>query len=128
MMRKWFKAKVIHGSKLGKTLGFPTINLDNPSIVSDYKTGVYTVQIKIKNKGYKGLFYFGPRVILGQTENILEIFIFDFSDTVYGEIVHFKIGEYIRPVIKFSDFDAFKKQLTLDCQKALKIFHKFRVI
>lgn len=123
-MNKWFKAKVTHGTKLGKKLGFPTVNLDNPSILSGYKTGVYTVLIKIKNRIYKGLLYFGPRVILGQTENILEIFIFDFSDTVYGEIVHFKIGEYIRQVIKFSDFDAFKKQLTLDCQKALKIFNQ----
>lgn len=117
----WFSTKVIPGKQIARTLGFPTINLDNPMLLTGSKEGVYACLVKIDKKIIKGILYFGPRLILGEKENILEIFLFDFDKDIYGREISFQIKDFIRPAIKFSDIGKFKKQLGLDCQSALEI-------
>lgn len=118
---KWFGAKVIPGNQYGRVLGYPTINIDNPGLLKGNKAGVYASYVKISGKQYKGVLYFGPRLILGEKENILEIFILDFDDDVYGKTVLFTLRQFLRPARNFKNPDQFKKQLSLDCQKADKI-------
>ncbi|OGG20717.1 hypothetical protein A3D03_05525 [Candidatus Gottesmanbacteria bacterium RIFCSPHIGHO2_02_FULL_40_13] len=120
----WFSAKVIPGKQLGRALGFPTINLDNPKVLGDNQEGVYACIAKVDNQLYKGLLYFGPRLILGEKENILEIYLFDFDKKIYGQIISFQLKDYIRPAKNFPNFDEFKKQLASDCRNASKILLK----
>lgn len=118
MDKTWYKAKVIHGKKIAQKLGFPTLNLDNPKVLSDQKEGVYVAKIKIKRKVYDGLLYYGPRLILKEKENIAEIFVFDFGQQIYEETVYFQLIEYLRGCKNFPNLESFKKQLKYDCQKA----------
>lgn len=118
MKNSWYQAKVIRGKKIGKSLGFPTLNLDTPSILKGSKEGVYAARLKIGNKLYKGILYYGPRLLLGETVKILEIFVFDFDKDIYGETISFQVRKFIRKVKNFPNSKSFQKQLLLDCQKA----------
>ncbi|MBI3379577.1 riboflavin kinase [Candidatus Gottesmanbacteria bacterium] len=123
----WFSAKVIAGKQIGRTLGFPTINLDNPSLLSGKKEGVYAVLVEIKNKNYHGLLYYGPRLILQEKENILEIYLFDFDKDIYDQEINFQLKNFIRSVENFSNFDQFKKQLAEDVKKARELIRASKV-
>ncbi len=112
---------MIAGKQIGKTLGFPTINLDKPGLLTGEREGVYACLVKIDNSLHKGVLYFGPRLILGEKENILEIYLFDFDKNIYGQTISFLLKGFIRPVENFPDFELFKKQLILDCQSASEI-------
>ena len=120
----WHQAKVIAGKQIGRLLGFPTINLDNPMLLNDQREGVYASLVKIKIKIYPGLLYYGPRLILGETKNILEIYLFDYDKDIYGQMISFQLKGYIRPVKNFPGFEQFKKQLVLDCSRAREILLK----
>ena len=121
---KWLTAKVIPGKQIGRSLGFPTINLDNSKLLSGEKEGVYVSLVKIDNKTYTGILYYGPRLILKEKENILEIYLFDYDKVIYGQTISFQLKDYIRPVKDFPDFEQFKKQLNLDCSRAREILLK----
>lgn len=121
MKNKWHKSRVIKGRGIGKTLGYPTLNLYNPTLLKGQKEGVYAVLVKIENKIYHGLLYYGPRLILNERENILEIYLFDFDRQIYGQTIEFILKDFIRGAKNFSAFEEFKKQLTLDCQIAREI-------
>ena len=107
---------------MGKKFGFPTINLDNPRILSGFNNGVYAASVAIEGKNYQGLLYKGPRLILGETETILEIYLLDFDRDIYGQTVTFKLLDFIRGVISFPNIEDFKIQLKKDVKAAEKIF------
>lgn len=118
MKDKWYKGKVIVGDKLGRELGYPTLNLDNPETFKNKKKGVYLVQLKIKSKKYSGLLFFGPRLILKQNNLMLEIFVLDFDQNIYGETITFQPIKYLRAVMDFPDEKSFRNQLSRDVRKA----------
>ena len=111
---KWFSSQVIHGSRIGRLLGFPTINLEIPGDLEQYRQGVYAAKLKINNKNYIGALYFGPRKMLGETKIRLEVFVLDFDKQIYGEIISFQIFNFIRPPKEFADYTDYKNQLDSD--------------
>ena len=115
---KWYKGKITQGYKLGTSLGFPTLNFDNPAVLDAQKKGVYACQVKIKENIFNGVLFFGPRLILGESKNILEIFVFDFAQKIYGEVVSFRLIKYLRPPKRFDNPTMLKKQLIDDYRKA----------
>src|SRR3989338_11297789 len=119
---KSFKAQVIHGRKMGKKFGFPTINLDNPRILSGFDNGVYAAFVAIEGKNYQGLLYKGPRLILGETATVLEIYLMNFNHEIYGQTVTFKLLDFIRGDISFPNIEDFIIQLKKDVKAAEKIF------
>lgn len=119
--QKWFTDRVIHGSNMGTTLGFPTLNLAHPDILSGQKEGVYAARVKIKEKVYQGALFYGPRVMLGETNQVLEIFVFDFAGNIYDTSVSFQLGPFIRGVHHFPDFESLKVQIEKDCQKVKEL-------
>lgn len=113
----WYKATVLKGEKFGRTLGFPTVNLDSNVLPKNQKEGVYASLVKYNNTIYRGALFFGPRVILGEKTNVLEIYILDFDQEIYGKTIFFQIHIYIREVKNFHSFTKFKDQLKKDVKK-----------
>jgi len=113
----WYQDKIVHGGGGGRTIGFPTINLNQKPFINHLKEGVYSAKVKYLSKVYLGTLYFGPRLINKETKPILEIYILDFYKDIYGETVEFKIGQYIREVKKFESLESLKRQIKKDVEK-----------
>lgn len=110
----WYTSEVVTGNKLGKTLGYPTLNLKDPRILSSVEKGVYAAQVKYGNKIYQGALYYGPRSLLGEVQDVIEIFLLQFDKNLYGETISFQLLKFIRTPIHFTDFDQLKQQLEKD--------------
>lgn len=116
----WKIAKVKHGSGQGKLIGFPTANLDPLLWDKSLKEGVYSAEVKYRGTVYLGALYYGPRLVMDEINNVLEIYILGFSHNIYNQEVAFKILKFIRPPLDFKDLGQLKKQLASDIS-AIKI-------
>jgi riboflavin kinase/FMN adenylyltransferase len=116
-----YTATVLEGSRLGRTIGFPTLNLDNPALLKDKEKGVYASNIWIDEKKYTGALYFGPRLVVNETKVVLEIFVFEFDQNVYGKTIDFEIADFIRPVMNFDSFKQMQQQLQQDCDNIRRL-------
>lgn len=124
-----FSSTVISGEKVGRTIGFPTANL-NPTPTSDkLRLGVYAghCQIHQRNKAQteilKCLAYFGPRYIFNKKQNSFEVYLYDFSANIYDFKINGVLTHFIRPPRDFSQLNDLKKQLEIDKQQGLEIFN-----
>lgn len=107
--------EVIHGKKLGRTLGFPTANVELAPETS-LRFGVYAVRVRrADGKLYDGVASFGRRPTV--TENgkpLLETYIFDFSGNLYGETIAVSFFSFLRGEEKFDGLDALIVQMKKD--------------
>ncbi len=124
----WFDAEIVHGNKIGGTLGYPTLNLSDPKILAGFEIGVYAVFVKVTDKVYHGVLYFGPRKVLSETNNIIEIFLLNFSSQIYREKISFRLIQFIRNVMDFSNFDSLRKQIEKDVNQAKAVFNSSALI
>lgn len=109
------KGKVVHGDKLGRTLGFPTANLKLPEYKLIPKNGVYVVKVHLKNQSYKGLLSIGTRpTVTNSEEKRVEVFILDFKEDIYGEILNLELVQFIRDDMKFNSLDELILQMNQD--------------
>jgi riboflavin kinase / FMN adenylyltransferase len=115
--------KVAHGDKLGRTIGFPTANISIHRKLSPV-LGVYSVLIKLKSQIYSGVCNVGKRPTLGGSKTLLEVFIFDFDEVIYGEHVTVIFKQKCREEKKFESFDELKKQIKKDVEKSRLFFHQ----
>ncbi|MDX1939455.1 MAG: bifunctional riboflavin kinase/FAD synthetase, partial [Saprospiraceae bacterium] len=111
---------VVHGQKIGASLGFPTANIEIPQneklIPPD---GIYAVQVTHDGQRYGGMLYIGSRPTLKKYNNrTIEVNIFDFNQTIYGDEIKLELVEFIRYDTKFDDLEALKKQLAEDRKRA----------
>lgn len=112
----WYKAKVLPGSKNGRTIGFPTVNLDPDILIGTLKDGIYASQVEYEGKIYKGALYLGPRLVKSEKNTILEIHIIDFKKEIYGEEIMFEVGRFIREIQAFKTMEELKNQIVLDIE------------
>jgi riboflavin kinase / FMN adenylyltransferase len=114
--------RVIAGDKIGRMLGFPTANieLDYP-----YKlipaNAIYAVTVSHERVMYKGMLYIGTRPTINGTKRNIEVNIFNFDRSIYGEAITVNFEHLIRSDATFSDLESLKNQLTLDKIKALEL-------
>ncbi len=113
---------VIHGDKRGRTIGFPTANLDTDQY-SLPKVGVYAVEVIIDNKSYFAMANVGykPTFKDDQKKPSLEVHIFDFNKEIYGEDVRITWLKRIRDEKKFSGIDELIAQLHADKSRTFEI-------
>lgn len=111
---EWHTGKVQRGDKIGRTLGFPTANLDPTELDNISRDGVYAAQVAVAHAHYRGVLYLGPRLTLGETRRVLEIHLVDFSGDLYDQVISFTLGPYIRPPRNFDSTQALKDQLAED--------------
>ena len=125
----FFEGMVIRGDQIGRTIGYPTANLqinqEDKLVPGD---GVYAVEVLIKNNKYQstifgGMMYIGSRPVVNGKRRVIEVNIFDFDDDIYDETLRITVKTYIRGDMPLNGLQALKTQLAIDkinCEKALK--------
>jgi riboflavin kinase/FMN adenylyltransferase len=111
--------KVIHGDKLGRTLGFPTANMEVPKFKLIPADGVYLVKVQIQDQNFKGLLSIGNRpTVTDSNEKRVEVFILDFDRDIYGEEINLEFCEFIRKDMKFDSLEELISQMNKDLEFA----------
>ena len=116
--------RVAHGKKLGRTLGYPTINIkmgDKTLIVK----GIFAVIVKgIDNRVLQGVASIGTRPTVNGVDTILEVYILDFDQDVYGYSVVVEFLHKIRNEEKFDSLEELTAWIGHDTEKAKAFFKK----
>ncbi|MEG9480702.1 bifunctional riboflavin kinase/FAD synthetase [Mannheimia indoligenes] len=116
--------RVAHGNKLGRTIGFPTANIMLNRLVTPIQ-GVFAVKVNTKQGSYNGIANVGNRPTINGTKPLLEVHIFDFNASIYGEAIEVVFLQKIRNETKFESFDALKLQIEKDRLQAVEFFKEF---
>jgi len=122
------EARVDHGDKRGRTIGFPTANMR----IDDFLRpayGVYAVRATVieddKPVGrYSGVANFGIRPMYRIETPLLETYLFDFDGDLYGKHLSVELIHYIRPEAKLDGLEALKVQIAKDSDAARKALAK----
>ena len=114
--------KVVAGDKIGRTIGFPTANIQ---LKDDRKllpaSGVYAVQVRIGPEEYKGMLNIGVRPTVSSSGVVrIEVHIFDFDADLYGQEIQLAFKARIRGERKFNGVEELSLQLERDRLEALK--------
>jgi riboflavin kinase/FMN adenylyltransferase len=121
---------VVHGEKRGRTIGFPTANiqLSAPYIVP--RNGVYGVRVRLEGKSYYGVMNVGikPTFENERKEKSLEVHLFDFAGDIYDKTLEVEFLFFIREEQKFSGVDALIAQIHADVETAKKQFAKLTIV
>ena len=120
--RFFFEGLVAHGDELGRTLGYPTANLqigDPDKICLGH--GVYAVYVMVKGRRFKGMLSIGTRPTLTASEEKIEVNIFDFNENIYDETIQVSVEQYLRPQEKYPSLKELIQQLHKDKEDSLII-------
>lgn len=105
---------VIHGDKVGRTLGMPTANLDLETYVLP-PNGVYYVDVLYEGKLYPGALNIGYNPTINYSvKKRVEVYILDFNETIYGKKLEIFFRLYLRPEQQFKSKEALIAQLQKD--------------
>jgi len=143
---------VVGGQRLGRTIGFPTANIELPPEKFLPRFGVYAVEVLVKNEvgtikdrsySYEwdnpkspissqasdlsilnGVMNVGCRPTVDGQQPTIEIHLLDWSGDLYGQTLSASLVEYLRPEQKFASLDALKTQIQADCDVARKVLSK----
>lgn len=113
------EAEIIHGKKLGRTLGYPTANMALPD-ETPLRHGIYAVRLRRPNGDmHDGVASFGRRpTVADDGAALLETFVFDFSADIYGEVCAVSFFGFLRGEEKFDGLDALMVQMRRDEEEA----------
>jgi riboflavin kinase/FMN adenylyltransferase len=135
----FFEGTVVEGNKLGRTIGYPTANLqvsDADKLVPG--NGVYAVSCYLmpgensadpvkandfiaNNPKLSGMMNIGIRPTIGGTKRVIEVNIFDFNQDIYGQNLRVCVHQRLRGEVKFNGLDELKAQLATDKKDALEV-------
>ena len=117
---------VQHGDKLGRTIGYPTANLDMGHYVRP-AYGIYAVRGRLADgRVVDGAANLGIRPSFDPPKELLEPFFFDFSSDLYGQAIEVALIDYLRPEAKFDTLDALTTQMDADCARARQLLKTAR--
>jgi riboflavin kinase/FMN adenylyltransferase len=111
---------VVEGDQKGRTIGFPTANIDLGNYIRP-KYGVYAVDVLYNEKRLAGVANIGVRPSVESKRELLEVFIFDFSEDLYDQELQIEFVSYIRPEQRFESLQQLQLQIEKDCQSAKQI-------
>jgi len=127
----FFTGRVVEGNKLGRTLGYPTANLqveDTEKLIPG--DGIYAVEVMevpeqtqentlLTGSRLKGMMSIGVRPTIGGTPRVIEVNIFDFNGDLYGRQLRVFMKKYLRAEEKFPGLEELKQQLAKDKENSL---------
>ena len=112
------RGKVEHGAKLGRTIGYPTANLQMGSYLRP-AYGIYAVTGLLPGgRIVHGAANLGIRPSFDPPIELLEAFLFDYDGDLYGQEIEIALHHYLRPEAKFDSLEALTAQMELDCVAA----------
>ena len=116
---------VVKGNQLGRTIGFPTANIEIPE---EYKlipkNGVYIVTANVNEQLVFGMMNIGVRPTLGENKLSIEVHILNFDTDIYNQKIQVHVLVRLRDEQKFESFEALKLQLETDKQNTIHYFKK----
>ena len=116
--------RVVHGRRLGRTLGFPTANLRLMRRKSPV-WGILAVRVLgIAPHSLPGVASLGTRPTVNGTEPLLEVHVFDFSGDLYGRAIEVEFVAKLRDEVKFDSLDAMVAQMQIDGAGARNLLSK----
>ncbi|WP_425230577.1 bifunctional riboflavin kinase/FAD synthetase [Sphingomonas sp.] len=109
---------VQHGDKVGRTIGYPTANLElGPYLRPAY--GIYAVRGRLPDgRVLDGAANLGVRPTFDPPKELLEPYFFDFAEDLYGQRIEVELVDYLRPEAKFDSLAALTAQMERDCARA----------
>ncbi|MBS3915402.1 MAG: bifunctional riboflavin kinase/FAD synthetase [Bacteroidetes bacterium] len=118
--------KVVHGQKLGRSIGIPTANLEmTDSYKLIPKTGVYAVKVNWNGNSYPGAANIGWNPTIEGKGFSIEVHIIDFHEDIYGQQISIELVRFLRNEEKFSNLDALREQIDKDISATKAVFSTF---
>lgn len=124
--------RVVQGKQLGRTIGFPTANLELPTQKCLPRDGVYAVQATVNHPDVEtqsqilGVMNIGLRPTVDGDQRSVEVHLFNWQGDLYDQMLSINLIQFIRPERKFDSLDALKTQIQSDCQTALNYLLPYR--
>jgi riboflavin kinase/FMN adenylyltransferase len=116
-----FSGRVVHGDKLGRTLGFPTANIYLHRLYTPIQ-GIFAVLVDgLRSTPLKGVASVGTRPTVGGNKIILEVHLFDFDEEIYGRHLRVNFVAKHREEEKFSSLDEMQSQIIKDVEWAREV-------
>ncbi len=119
---------VIRGKKLGRKLGFPTLNIAFENGILLPKKGVYISRTTVDGESYCSITNVGENPTVETAKTRMESHLFGYDAEAYGKSVAVTLLSYLRPEIKFASVDALMAQLVQDKEAAIQYFKGERTV
>ena len=121
-----YTGKVIHGQQVGHKMGYPTANID---VAEEFqlieKQGVYATFAEIDGKSYPAMTYIGKRPTMHDNRpQSIETYIISFDGDLYDKEIKIRFVDFVRDDKKFDNFEALKRQISIDEQQIINILNK----
>ncbi len=126
MTGKFFEitSKVLQGKKLGREIGFPTINMSTENISLLPAVGVYATKVDLDGKTYPAITNIGANPTVDSDNKIkAETHIIGFGGDLYGKQITVKFIEKLRGEIAFKNIDELKKQISADKEETVRVIN-----
>lgn len=106
--------KVVDGKKIGRTIGYPTANIEVDALKLLPKKGAYIVEVSLKGQFYKGMLSIGTNPTVNGSQLTAEVYILDFDADIYGETITVKFRDFLHEEIKFESLEQLIARLDED--------------
>lgn len=118
-----FRGPVVHGMGRGRKLGFPTANIRPPPGNKLLPaSGIYAVRASLHSQILNGLLHLGPRPTFAGSPPSIELYLLDFDDDIYGELVRIEFLTRLRNVLPFRSAEELIRQMQADRDAAREYF------
>ena len=118
----FIKGVVEKGNQIGRTIGFPTVNVTPPKEKLLPPNGVYKTEVTVDGRIYEAITNIGCKPTVTDEGKIgVESYIYNFTENIYGKEIEVAFLEFMRKEKKFENVDELKKQLQSDMQMGQKI-------
>lgn len=118
---------VVKGNQLGRTIGFPTANIEIPEAYKLIpKNGVYIVTATVNNQTIFGMMNIGVKPTLGENKLSIEVHLLNFDEDIYHQKIQVHILEKLREEQKFASFETLKSQIEIDKQNTIHYFENLK--
>ncbi len=124
----WLEGTVVQGQQLGRTLGYPTANLQLSASQTVPADGIYAVIARLQDgREIGGACSIGERPTIEGAGRSLETFLFDFDENLYGRRFALRFLRFLRPELKFDSLDALVVQMEADCREARRLVSELQL-
>ena len=121
-----FEFEVVHGNRLGRTIGIPTINQTFPEKFILPRFGVYASAVYVNGEIYCGVTNIGVKPTVGSDHALSETWMPDFSGDLYGETLRLELLGFIRDERKFANLEELRGEIEKNAVTAKEIFAEYR--